>query len=152
MGDDPGSLVVAGVEEVPRPARTWDHWNGRPIMTSDRSRLNTPNKAIRRHVDHMADRLAEVECLLAGIAPPPDHWLASEVTPDADPALSALSDLNEATERSRRLARIFGVRLETAGVDAWDRSRQPSWTLREIAEHVPLPWCAEQVGDPIPDL
>ena len=29
----------------------------------------------------------------------------------------------------------------------WDLSRQPDWTVRQIAEHVASTWYADQIGD-----
>ena len=38
--------------------------------------------------------------------------------------------------RLGRLARSYVLVYEVAGPEAWDESRNPAWTLREIAEHV----------------
>ena len=56
-------------------------------------------------------------------------------------------DLNEATQRLRRLGQLYVMRFAAAGEPEWDRPRAPSWTLRSIAEHLADPLYAEQVGD-----
>ena len=128
-------------------AATWLAWDGKGRLSADGDRLYTPNKAIRRYVDHLVDHLAEIEALLAGEETMADHWHASAVTLESDWARFTEADLNEATERLRRLAQLYGLRLAAAGPDEWDAERSGHWTLRAIAEHVAEPWYAEQLGD-----
>lgn len=144
---NPGELVAGGVERTLKLARSWLAWDGRPVRSEDGSRLYTPNKVLRRHADHLVDHLAEIEALLASAATEPDHWHASAVTLGSDLADFTEADLNEATERLRRLARLYELRLAAAGPAEWDRPRDPNWSLRQIVEHVADAWYAEQVGD-----
>lgn len=144
---NPAELVARGVERTLQLARSWLAWDGRPVSSEDGSRVYTPNKALRRHADHLVDHLAEIEALLAGAATEPDHWHASAVTLGSDLADFTEADLNEASERLRRLARLYVLRLAAAGPAEWDRSRDPNWSLRQIVEHVADAWYAEQVGD-----
>jgi hypothetical protein len=143
---NPGELVVAAVERILQVAATWPAWDGRPRLTEDGTRIYTPNKAMRRHGDHLTDHLAEIEALLAGASTEPDNWHASSVTLASDWAPFTEADLNEAGERFRRLARSYVFRLQAAGPAEWDRRRDPNWTVRQIAEHVASAWYAEQVG------
>jgi hypothetical protein len=144
---NPGTVVAGGVQRVLELARTWLAWDGTPRVAEDGARVYTPSKAIRRHADHLIDHLAEIEALLAGVPTEPDHWHASAVTLGSDLAAFTQEDLNEADERLRRLARLYVLRFAAAGPQAWDASRHPNWTLREIAEHVAPAWYAEAVGD-----
>jgi hypothetical protein len=143
----PAGLVAEGIEQTLDLARTWAAWDGSPMRSEDGSRIYTPNKALRRHADHLVDHLAEIEALLAGVPTEPDHWHASAVTLGADLAGFTEADLNEATERLRRLGRLYVLRFAAAGPGAWDVARDPNWSLRQIAEHVGPAWYAEQVGD-----
>lgn len=144
---DPAECVVAGVERFLELAGTWVDWDGRARLSQDRDRLYTPHKALRRHADHLVDHLAEVHALLAGVAPEVDGWHASAVTVSGDWAAFSAADLNEATQRLRRLARTYQLVYAAAGPAAWDAAREPNWTLRRIAEHVGPAWYGEQVGD-----
>jgi len=63
---NPGTVVAVGVQRVLELARTWLAWDGTPRVAEDGARVYTPNKAIRRHADHLIDHLAEIEALLAG--------------------------------------------------------------------------------------
>lgn len=144
---NPADLVVAGVERTLELAATWLDWDGRGRLSEGGDRLYTPNKAIRRHSDHLVDHLAEVHALLAGVPTKPDRWLASAVTLESDWAPFGPAELNEAGQRLRRLARTYQVVYQAAGPAEWDRPREPSWTLRRIAAHVGSSWYAEQVGD-----
>jgi hypothetical protein len=144
---NPGDAVAASVERILELARTWLTWDGRARLADDGVRLYTPNKAIRRHADHLLDHLAEIEALLAGRPSQPDQWHASTVTLAADWAPFTEAELNEATQRLRRLAQTYVLRLAAAGPDEWDRRREQSWTVREIVEHVSTSWYAEQVGN-----
>ena len=147
METNPGTAVVAAVDECLAVAATWLAWDGRPRVSEDGDRIYTPHKAVRRIADHVVDHLAEVEALLAGVPTRPDGWHASLVTFDADWARFTEGDLEEARERLTRLARTFELRLAAAGADAWDAPRTPNWTLREIADHLTgVRWYAEQVG------
>jgi hypothetical protein len=109
--------------------------------------MYTPQKAIRRTADHIVDHLAEVEALLAAEQTAVDRWYASTVTLAADLAPFTETDLAEAEQRLRRLARTFELRYVAAGSAEWDRPRDPNRTLRDIAEHLGTAWYAEQVGD-----
>lgn len=144
---NPGELVATAIETVLQLARTWLAWDGSPRLADDGQRIYTPNKAVRRHTDHLIDHLAEIEALLAGLPTEPDHWHASNVTLASDWAPFTEADLNEAGQRLRRLARSYVLRLAAAGPAEWDRLRDPNWSLRRIAEHVASTWYAEQVGD-----
>jgi hypothetical protein len=144
--DNPGSLVSAAVETCLEIAATWIAWDGRPLVT-DGENLWTPHKALRRVADHLLDHLAEVEALLAGVPSIPDDWHGRRVTFDSDWARFTELDLSEARQRLSRLGRLYELRYAAAGPDAWDVSRAPNWTLREIATHVSeITWYAEQVG------
>jgi hypothetical protein len=144
---NPADLVAAGVQRFLDLARTWLAWDGRPLVSEDGDRVYTPNKAVRRHADHLVDHLAEIEALLAGAPTEPDRWHGSLVTVASDWAVFTEVDLNEATQRLRRLGQLYVLRFAAAGQPEWDRPRDPSWTLRAIAEHLAEPWYAEQVGD-----
>jgi hypothetical protein len=151
MGSDPhprnpASAVVAAVERVLELAATWPAWDGVPRLADDGERHYTPNKAIRRTADHLVDHLAEVEAVLAGVPTEPDRWHASAVMLDTDMAPFTRTDLEEAGQRLRRLARTFELRYAAAGTEAWDAPRNGR-TLRQIADHLADPWYAEQVGD-----
>jgi hypothetical protein len=143
----PGLQVVAGIDRVLQLAQTWLAWDGRPRLSEDGDRLYTPNKAIRRHVDHLIDHLAHIEAVLAGRPTEPDRWQGSQVTLGSDWAPFTEAELNEATQRLRRLGQLYLTRLDVAGAEEWDRPREESWSVRTIAEHVGRPWYAEQVGD-----
>lgn len=145
--ESPGTQVEAAVEHCLDVARTWLAWDGRPHLSDEGDRIYTPHKAVRRIADHLVDHLAEVEALLAGVPTEPDAWHASLVTTEADWARFTELDLDEARQRLRRLGRTFALRLAAAGPGQWDLPRDPSWTLREIAEHVGgIRWYADQVG------
>lgn len=145
--ENPGTAVVVAVEESLAIATSWLRWDGTPRVSEDGDRVYTPHKAVRRIGDHLVDHLAEIEALLAGVPTQPDGWHASLVTTAADWAPFTEVDLVEAGQRLRRLARTLELRLAAAGPEAWDTPRTPSWTLREIAEHlVGVRWYAEQVG------
>ena len=65
-----------------------------------------------------------------------------------NPARLTEPDFDEASSRLRRLARTYLLTYEMAGPEAWDASRDPAWTLREIAEHVSgVSAYAEYVGN-----
>ena len=144
---NPAQLVVDGVARTLELASTWLGWDGVPRIAEDGERIYTPNKAIRRYADHLLDHLAQIEAIVAGQESEPDHWHGSMVTFSSDWAPFTEVDRNEATQRLRRLADIYVIRLEALGPDAWDAPRGDSWTLRQIIEHVAAPWYAEQVGD-----
>lgn len=147
---NPGDAVLTGVERALELARTWLAWDGRPRLAEDGVRLYTPNKAMRRYADHLLDHLAEIEALLAGRPSEPDSWHGSAVTLAADWTPFTEAELNEATQRLRRLAQTYVLRLAAAGPEEWDRPREANWTIREIVEHVSTSWYAEQVGDLAP--
>jgi hypothetical protein len=146
MTTNPAEHVRAGVDRILELAQTWIAWDGKPHMAEDGDRIYTPHKAIRRHTHHLIDHLAEIEALLADRESRPDEWHASTVTLAADQASFTEADLNEARQCLLRLADLYEHRLAEAGPEEWDRSREPHWTIREIAEHVGKPWYAEQVG------
>src|SRR5580704_6627812 len=81
-GANPAEVVAAGVARSLELARTWLAWDGVPVPAEDR--IYTPNKALRRHADHLVDHLAEIEALLAGAPTAPDRWHASNVTLASD--------------------------------------------------------------------
>jgi hypothetical protein len=143
----PTDAVVAAVERTLALAQTWPAWDGRPFLAEGGGRVFTPNKAIRRLADHLLDHYAEVQALLAGRAPERDGWLGSQVTLASDLTPFTEGDLNEASERLRRLARIWVTALADVSSEEWDCPRDPNWTLREIVEHVASTWYAEQVGN-----
>jgi hypothetical protein len=145
--ENPAGQVAAGVGRFLALARTWLAWDGRPRVSEDGDRVYTPNKAVRRHADHLVDHLAEIEARLAGVPSEPDGWHGSLVTVASDWAPFTEVDLNEATQRLRRLGQLYVMRFAAAGPAEWDRPRDPGWTLRAIAEHLADPWYAEQVGD-----
>jgi len=145
--DDPGVAVEKATERVLTLARTWIVWDGRPRLAEDGDRIYTPHKVVRRYADHLIDHLAQVDALLAGVAPRSNGWRESAVTTDADWARFTEADLVEATERLTRLSRSFRLRLLTVDPVEWDADRGTDWTLREIAEHGGDPWYAEQLGD-----
>jgi len=145
--DNPGAAVESAVEQCLEIAQTWLAWDGTPAVSEDGDRVYTPHKAVRRIGDHIVDHLAEVEALLAGVETMPDEWRASLATFDSDWARFTEQDLDEARQRLRRLGRAFALRLAAAGPEEWDRPRTPSWSLREIADHLAgVVWYAEQVG------
>jgi hypothetical protein len=146
-GENPADRVAAGVDRFLELARTWLAWDGRPLVSEDGDRVYTPNKAVRRHADHLVDHLAEIEARLAGVPSEPDGWHGSLVTVASDWAPFTEVDLNEATQRLRRLGQLYVMRFAAAGPAEWDRPRDPGWTLRAIAGHLADPWYAEQVGD-----
>ncbi len=143
----PAGLIVSGVERTLELAQTWLAWNGVGRVSEDGERIYTPHKAIRRYCDHLIDHLAQIEALVAGEEGEPDEWHGSLVTLACDWASFSEADLNEARQRLRRLGRIYLMRFESLGPEAWDAPRGGEWTLREIVEHVAPPWYAEQVGD-----
>jgi hypothetical protein len=143
---NPATVVVTGVQRILELAGSWLAWDGRPRVAEDGVRLYTPNKAIRRHVDHLVDHLAEIEALLAGEPTLPDRWQASNVTLASDWAPFTEAELNEAQQRLTRLGQLYLLRLAAAGPDEWDRPRDPNWTVRGIVNHVGKSWYAEQVG------
>jgi hypothetical protein len=144
---NPGNAVVVGVERTLELASTWLRWDGTPRVSEDGDRVYTPHKAIRRYTDHLIDHLAQIEALVGNHDSEPDGWQGSLVTLASDWAPFTEVDLVEAGQRLRRLARIYVMRLDALGHQAWDESRGPHWTVREIVEHVAPPWYAEQVGD-----
>jgi hypothetical protein len=146
-GGNPADLVAAGIQRFLELARTWLAWDGRPLVSEDGDRVYTPNKAVRRQADHLVDHLAEIEARLAGAPAEPDRWHGSLVTVARDWAAFTEADLNEATQRLRRLGQLYVLRFAAAGEPEWDRPRDPNWTLRAIAEHLADPWYAQQVGD-----
>jgi hypothetical protein len=120
--------MVEGVLEL---ARTWTAWDGRPCPSGDR--IYTPHKAIRRVADHLLDHLAQLESHLAGSDPVPDGWLGSYVTTQADLASFFEQDVNEATNRLRRLAAIWRLRLTAFSQGDLDRAEGDAYTPREMA-------------------
>jgi len=139
--------VTAGVERTLTLAQTWLRWDGRPRVSEEGDRIYTPHKAIRRHADHLLDHLAQIESMLVGMPTEPDRWHGSLVTMDSDWARFTEADLVEATQRLRRLARLYELRLAAIDADEWERDRAPEWSIRAIVEHVADPWYAEQVGE-----
>jgi hypothetical protein len=146
--DNPGALIGAAVDDVLKLAPTWLAWDGRPIATGEN--VWTPHKALRRVTDHLLDHFAEIEALLADAPTISDTWHGRALTFDSDWAHFTEADLDEARSRLLRLAQLYELRLASCGPAEWDRPRTPSWTLREIAEHVAdVTWYANQIG-PLP--
>jgi hypothetical protein len=143
---NPATVVVTGVQRILELAGSWLAWDGRPHVAAGGGRIYTPNKAIRRHADHLVDHLAEIEALLAGEPTLPDRWQASNVTLASDWAPFTEAELNEAQQRLTRLGQLYLLRLAAAGPDEWDRPRDPNRTLRDTVNHVGKSWYAEQVG------
>jgi hypothetical protein len=102
--------------------------------------------AVSRHTDHLIDHFAEVHALLSEVPTEPDRWHGSAATMAVGWAALGPADLNEASQRLRRLARSYLLLYKNAGPDAWESSHEPNWILRQIAEHVADAWYAEQVG------
>jgi hypothetical protein len=151
---DPPQMVVDAVEECIREAAGWLAWDGTP--TASEGSVWTPHKAMRRVTDHLIDHLAHTEVVLAGGRPFEDTWRGRMVTVPADWAPFTEMDLDEASSRLRRLARVYATRLESAGPDQWDADRGDDWTLRRHAEHCArsLTWYAAQPSGrdvPMPD-
>jgi hypothetical protein len=143
---NPGLAVEQAAAYCLDLASTWTRWDGRPV-TSEDDRVYTPHKVVRRIADHLADHLAEVEALLAGVETQPDEWGASGFTSEQDLARFTEADLQEAGQRISRLARTFALRLGSLDPTAWNASREPNWTLREIAVHLTeIRWYADQLG------
>lgn len=141
------AAIAEGIARTLALARTWLSWDGQPRLAEDGERIFTPHKAIRRHVDHLIDHLAQVEALLAGAQPEPDGWHGSRVTLASDLAPFTEAELNEARQRLARLAKIYALRLNAVPLPAWDEPRGTGWTIRQIIEHVSPAWYAEQVGE-----
>lgn len=132
---DPAELIRASIDEVLDLARTWLAWDGRPIFAIGNAW--TPHKALRRVQDHLLDHLAEIECRLAGLPTVPDTWHGRMLTLDSDWARFTEADLDEATSRLERLARIYEARvgaMSTADLDQPDQNG--GWTLRQVIFHV----------------
>ncbi|MEV4164131.1 hypothetical protein [Nonomuraea dietziae] len=142
----PALVVTAMVDHVLGLAATWTAWDGRPFQTDQR--IYTPHKAIRRVADHLVDHLAELEARLAGHETVPDRWHASAITTPADLASFTEQDLEEASSRLLRLARIWSARLNALTSDELDRSPGEGWTFRQIAFHLgESVYYADAVGD-----
>jgi hypothetical protein len=142
---DPGHVVTSAVERILALAESWTFWNGQPRTVDDRT--YTPQKAMRRVVDHLIDHLAQVEARLAGAAPMPDRWHGSFITTAADMAPFGPDDLDEARSRLNRLAQIWALRLGSLPTAGLDRAEGDAWTIREIAFHVAeSEYYAEAVG------
>ncbi|GAA2078359.1 hypothetical protein GCM10009780_14100 [Actinomadura alba] len=133
------------VRECLEIASSWLAWDGRPRIGEGGS-LWTPHKALRRITDHLIDHLAEVEALLAGAPTIPDEWHGRTVTFDSDWARFTETDLAETRQRQTRLGQWHELRYAACPAE-WDIPRTPSWTLREIADHVSgVTWYARQMG------
>jgi hypothetical protein len=116
-------------------AETWPAWNRRPVARDGNTW--TPHKAIRRVGDHLLDHLTALECRLAGLPSPPDHWHGRMATTDADLAWFTEVDLDEATSRLTRLALCYQARLAGLPASVLDaRPDDTTWTVREVVHHV----------------
>ncbi|GIJ43767.1 hypothetical protein Val02_06530 [Virgisporangium aliadipatigenens] len=132
---DPALLVPDAVGVVLETAATWLGWDRRPVLRDGNTW--TPHKALRRVADHLLDHLTELECRLAGLPSPADHWHGRMVTTDADLAWFTEVDLDEATSRLTRLATCYRARLGGLPADVLDeRPDEATWTLREVVHHV----------------
>jgi hypothetical protein len=114
-------------------APSWSQWDGIPIVTDGRTM--TPLKALRRVGDHVIDHLAEVAARRGGVASLPDAWHHSAHTTAADLAPMTAEDLNEATERLRRLAQLWTLTFASITDAELDTSHPSNMTLRELADH-----------------
>lgn len=130
----PADVVTEMVDHVLKVAETWPAWDGRPIMTGDRS--FAPHKAIRRVTDHMIDHLAQMEARIAGVESFPDRWHASAITTDTDLVKFTQQDLDEARSRLTRLAQVWALRLNSLTEAQLDSAPAGDWTIRQIAFHV----------------
>ena len=122
----PAEVVTTMVDRVLDLAETWPNWDGTPIkiaVDGEESRIYTPDKAIRRVVDHLLDHLAEMESRVLGRGTEPDEWHGSAMT-------------SQARSRLRRLALIWDCRLRSLTDTQLDSADGDSWTLRQIAFHV----------------
>jgi hypothetical protein len=145
-GRDPATLIPDAVEEILELAATWLGWDGRPIVGD--GNVWTPLKALRRVTDHLLDHLAQIEAVLAGQPTVPDTWLGRTVTLDSDWARFTESDLSEASNRLRRYAELYRIRLGALSAAELDLPRPAAWTMRQIAHHVAgATYYARQVGD-----
>ncbi len=124
---------------------TWTAWDGEPRHSD--GRVHTPHKAVRRLTDHLIDHLAEIEARVAGAAPLPDEWHASNVTTPSDLAVFTADDRDEARSRLTRLAATFDLRLRALTADQLDRTYHDGWSPRQIALHLgDSIYYAESVG------
>ncbi len=134
-GRDPATLVTAAVDEVLELAQTWLAWDGRPVLSD--GNVWTPHKALRRVQDHLIDHLAEIECRLAGVSTLPDRWHGRSMTTDADWSRFSEQDLEEATSRLERLARVYRARIASLSDEILDaKGDDEAWTLRQVVFHV----------------
>jgi hypothetical protein len=141
----PEDVVTAMADRVIQLVATWPAWDGTPRPVDDR--VYTPHKAVRRVCDHMVDHLAQVECRLAGVPSPLDHWHGSAITTAADMAAFTPDDADEAVSRLQRLRTLWQLRLGDARALIDERPKD-DWTIREIAFHVAeSTYYAEAVGD-----
>ena len=114
-------------------ASTWTSWNGNPVTIDGRTM--TPNKAIRRVVDHTIDHLAEAVARIHDATPLVDHWHHSANTTPADLAPFTTDDLNEAVERLNRLAQLWQLTYASLDDTSLDAPAPDAMTLRELAHH-----------------
>ncbi len=121
------------IEQVLVMAQSWSKWDGTPIVSNGRTM--TPLKALRRVADHVIDHLAEVAARRAGVASLRDGWHHSAHTTVADLAPLTPEDLNEATERLRRLAQLWTLTFASITDAELDEQHPSDMTLRELAEH-----------------
>ena len=121
------------IADVLTAAATWTRWNGIPVIVDGRTM--TPNKAIRRVVDHTIDHLAEAVARINHAAPLVDRWHHSADTTPADLAPFTADDLNEATERLNRLAQLWHLTYASLDDATLDAAIPGAMTLREIAHH-----------------
>jgi hypothetical protein len=127
---DPTELIPRAVERCLDLAGSWYAWDGRPRVSEPTEDLPggtvfTPHKAIRRIADHLVDHLAQIEALLAGAETIPDTWHGRTVTLAADWAPFTEVDLDEASNRLRRLGQVYALRLRGVGAEALDAPPRP---------------------------
>jgi hypothetical protein len=129
----PADAVPAVVEYVLELAVTWSNWNGAQVEMNGNS--FTPHKVMRRVGDHITDHLAEAMARINGVPPLVDRWHHSANTTFADLAPYTANDLNEATERLRRLAQMWQITFGGLSDERLDAVEEGSMSLRELAYH-----------------
>lgn len=139
-------LVPSAIAEVIDVACTWLAWDGVPRHGD--GNVWTPLKALRRIQDHLLDHLAEIHSVLHAQPTIPDTWHGRKVTLDSDWARFTELDLEEASSRLRRYAKLYRVTIEALSTEQLDCRREDAWTIRQICHHVAnVTYYARQMGD-----